>query len=89
MQDNFAMSSSGGVSGDQSWQSILDLLTAKARKDGLIASIKNAKGFEAKINRVRDSIVIRYFPGIIAPLNVISVIKYFGRLKRPFFPRIR
>jgi hypothetical protein len=89
MQDNFAMSSSGGVSGgvsgDHSWQSILDLLTAKARKDGLIASIKNAKGFEAKINKVRDSIVIRYFPGIIAPLNVL---KYFDRLKRLFFPRM-
>jgi hypothetical protein len=51
------MSASGG--GDQSWQSILDLLTVKAKKDGLMMSIKNAKGFEAKINKVRDSIVIR------------------------------
>ena len=85
MQENFAMSSSGGVSGDQSWQSILDLLTTKARKDGLIASIKNAKGFEAKINKVMDSIVIRYFPRIIAPLTVL---KYSDRLKRVFFPRM-
>ncbi len=44
---------------DISWQSILDSLTHKARKDGLILSIQNAKGFEAKISKVRDSIVIR------------------------------
>ena len=50
---------SGSGHGDQSWQSILDLLTAKARKDGLLNSVKNARGFEAKINKVRDSIVIR------------------------------
>jgi hypothetical protein len=51
------MSASGH--GDQSWQSILDVLTTKAKKDGLLTSVKNAKGFNAKINKVRDSIVIR------------------------------
>ena len=50
---------SASALGDQSWQSILDLLTSKAKKDGLLASVKNAKGFEAKINKVRDSIFIR------------------------------
>jgi hypothetical protein len=44
---------------DKSWQEVLDLLTAKAKKDGLLAQVRNAKGFEAKINKVRDSIVIR------------------------------
>ena len=50
---------SGTGIGDQSWQSILDQLTVKAKRDGLMSSIKNANGFEEKIGKVKDSIVIR------------------------------
>ena len=50
---------SGPGVGDQSWQSILDQLTVKAKRDGLMSSIKNANGFEEKIGKVKDSIVIR------------------------------
>lgn len=44
-----------------SWQDILNNLTGKAKKDGLIRSIKNAKTIEAKVDKVIDSISIRYF----------------------------
>ena len=44
-----------------SWQDILNNLTEKAKKDGLIRSIKNAKTIEAKVDKVIDSISIRYF----------------------------
>ena len=44
-----------------SWQDILNTLTEKAKKDGLIRSIKNAKTIEAKVDKVIDSISIRYF----------------------------
>merc|ERR1712062_192451 len=42
-----------------SWQDILNNLTEKAKKDGLIRSIKNAKTIEAKVDKVIDSISIR------------------------------
>jgi len=45
--------------GDRSWQSILDGLTAKANREGLIRSVKNAKTFEDKLRKVMDSIAIR------------------------------
>ena len=40
---------------DPPWQEILDKLTRKAGKEGLLRSVKNAKTFEEKINKVVDS----------------------------------
>ena len=42
-----------------SWQSILDGLTIKARRDGLLRSIQNEHGFEARLRKVMDSIAVR------------------------------
>ena len=42
------------------WQDILNSLTVKAKKDGRIRSLKNAKTIEAKVDKVIDSISIRY-----------------------------
>lgn len=36
---------------DPPWQEILDKLTRKAGKEGLLRSVKNAKTFEEKINK--------------------------------------
>ena len=44
---------------DPTWQDILDVLTKKANKEGLLRSIKNAKTIEAKVGKVIDSIAIR------------------------------
>lgn len=44
---------------DPSWQDILDVLTRKASKDGLLRSIKNAKSIEAKVGKVIDNLTIR------------------------------
>ena len=44
---------------DPSWQDILDVLTRKASKDGLLRSIKNAKSIEAKVGKVIDNLKIR------------------------------
>lgn len=44
---------------NRSWQTILDGLTVKARKEGLLRSVKNAKTFEDKLRKVMDSIAIR------------------------------
>ena len=43
-----------------SWQDVLESLTEKARKDGLLRSLKNAKTVGAKVDKVIDSISIRY-----------------------------
>ena len=40
---------------DPPWQGILDKLTQKADRDGLLRSIKSAKTFEEKVNKVVDS----------------------------------
>merc|ERR1712012_92184 len=42
-----------------SWQDVLESLTEKARKDGLLRSLKNAKTVGAKVDKVIDSISIR------------------------------
>lgn len=47
------------ASGDRTWQSILDGLTVRAKKDGLLGSVKTAKTFEDKMRRVTDSIVVK------------------------------
>lgn len=47
------------AAGDPTWQEILDALTRKAVKQGLVRSVKNAKTFEAKVDKVIDSIGIR------------------------------
>ena len=44
---------------NSSWQDILNGLTQKAKKDGLLRSLKNAKTIEAKVDKVIDSISIR------------------------------
>ena len=60
------ISNSSGGSGQgvdseaRSWQSILDGLTIKARKDGLLRSVQNESGFEARLRKVMDSIAVRY-----------------------------
>ena len=36
---------------DPPWQEILDKLTRKAGREGLLRSVKNAKTFEEKINK--------------------------------------
>ena len=43
----------------RTWQSILDGLTTKARKDGLLRAIHNETGFEARLRKVLDSIAVR------------------------------
>ena len=43
------------ASRDPPWQEILDKLTRKAGKEGLLRSIKSAKTFEDKIDKVVDS----------------------------------
>ena len=40
---------------DPPWQEILDKLTHKANREGLLRSIKSAKSFEEKIDKVLDS----------------------------------
>ena len=57
-------SSAGSVHGTGSndirtWQSILDGLTIKARKDGLLRAIHNERGLEARLRKVLDSIAVR------------------------------
>ena len=47
------------ASGDRTWQSILDGLTVRAKRDGLLGSVVLAKTFEDKMRRVTDSIVVR------------------------------
>merc|ERR1712012_1123701 len=42
-----------------SWQDVLESLTEKARKDGLLRSLKNAKTVGAKVDKVIDSISIK------------------------------
>ena len=50
-----------GYSNDtRTWQSILDGLTIKARKDGLLRALQNEHGFEARLRKVMDSIAVRY-----------------------------
>ena len=43
------------ASRDPPWQEILDKLTHKASREGLLRSIKSAKTFEDKINKVVES----------------------------------
>ena len=45
---------------DRTWQSILDGLTIKAKKDGLLSAVKKAHGFEARLRKVMDCIAVRY-----------------------------
>ena len=49
----------GSGSDTRTWQSILDGLTIKARKDGLLRSLQNEHGFEARLRKVMDSIAVR------------------------------
>ena len=59
---NSSVGSGHGVGSEgRSWQSILDGLTIKARKDGLLRSLQNEHGFEARLRKVMDSIAVRYF----------------------------
>jgi hypothetical protein len=44
---------------EPSWQGVLDNLTQKANKDGLLRSLKTVKSIEAKVAKVIDSITIR------------------------------
>ncbi len=44
---------------DPSWQEVMDALTAKASKEGLLRSIKSAKTIEDKVGKVIDSLGIR------------------------------
>jgi tetratricopeptide (TPR) repeat protein len=48
-----------GTNNVRTWQSILDGLTIKARKDGLLRAVQNERGFEARIRKVLDSIAVR------------------------------
>ena len=42
---------------DPTWQDILNTLTRKAAKEGLLRSIKNAKTYEAKVGKVLDGTI--------------------------------
>ena len=44
---------------DPTWQDILNALTRKAAKGGLLNSVKNAKTFEAKVGKILDSLATR------------------------------
>ena len=48
-----------GTNDVRTWQSILDGLTIKARKDGLLRAVQNERGFEARMRKVLDSIAVR------------------------------
>ena len=62
---------------NSSWQDILNGLTQKAKKDGLLRSLKNAKTIEAKVDKVIDSISIRL---VVSTLVLFLDVKIFNLL---------
>ena len=48
-----------GPGSDRTWQSILDALTVKARKDGLLRAVQKERGFDARLRKVLDSVAVR------------------------------
>ena len=68
----------GSGSDTRTWQSILDALTIKGRKDGLLRAVQNERGFEARLRKVMDSIAVRY--GQLLNHTYICRTKYKGTL---------